>query len=202
MLTEGPDVIFDTTDLDSTGETFEVRRPDRARGGCVWRALTPLSHQVWAAQFFTNPGLHLYRVSTRNASVVGSVAVDQAMGAAEGVQAVDLNGDGRLDLLANSHLGGSGGAVYAYELPQDLASGSVKRHTLASGFKVRACLADQSYLLARSLPLSPGHGKGVQPGSARIHNAVQALRVGQGAATHPGGRRRVAGGVPHDPDGR
>lgn len=139
VLTEGPDVIFETTDLDSTGNTFEVRQRLCARreGRNPTLTLDSRSLQVWAAQFFTNPGLHLYRISTHNASVVSSVTVDHAMGAAEGVQAVDLNGDGRLELLANSHLGGAGGAVYAYELPDDITTGTVKRHTLASGFKVR-----------------------------------------------------------------
>lgn len=114
VITSGPDVIVEVTDMDENDGTFEV----------------------WAAQFFTTPGLFLYRISDTNASVTGQRAVDTAMGAAEGVQAVDLDGDGKLELLTNSHLGGNGGAVYAFTIPEDLDNGEFGKHTLATGFKV------------------------------------------------------------------
>lgn len=41
-----------------------------------------------------------------------------------------------LTLATSSHLGGNGGSVYAYTVPDDLAAGTFERTTLATGFKV------------------------------------------------------------------
>lgn len=51
---------------------------------------------------------------------------------------VDLNGDGRNELLMNNHVDDATAAVFAFEVPADIYHGTFVRHTLASGFKTVA----------------------------------------------------------------
>jgi len=71
-----------------------------------------------------------------------AVELDASIGPGFEATVVDLNGDGRLDLLVTNHVGDPALAgVYAYEAPPagtpltDAAAWT--RHTLASGFVVR-----------------------------------------------------------------
>jgi hypothetical protein len=61
--------------------------------------------------------------------------VDAELGHGFGCTWVDLNGDGKLDLLATNHLN-QNGSVFAYTWDGDLAESSTKvqRHVLATGF--------------------------------------------------------------------
>jgi hypothetical protein len=51
------------------------------------------------------------------------------------VQFVDVNGDGKKDILASNHEGDGNGGVYAWEVPS--AAGKWIKHDLAVGFPIR-----------------------------------------------------------------
>ena len=91
---------------------------------------------VFAAQFFDQK-LALYRVSTKDGSLVDSRTIDDTtILDAYSVALVDLNGDGNKELLVNNHeKDDKTNGVYAYTLPSDLMTGDWEKSTLASGFK-------------------------------------------------------------------
>ena len=64
-----------------------------------------------------------------------SVDVDDAIGSAFDVQLVDLNADGKLDVLAtNSMTDGTKGGVFAYEIPTNFKTDPWPKHVLTTGF--------------------------------------------------------------------
>jgi hypothetical protein len=68
---------------------------------------------------------------------VKKITVDAKVGAAFDVQYVDVNGDGKKDLLVSNHQGDGTGGVYAYEVPANISDpAAYVRHTLAAGFPV------------------------------------------------------------------
>ncbi|KAI8925818.1 hypothetical protein BC831DRAFT_512173 [Entophlyctis helioformis] len=88
--------------------------------------------------------------------------IDPAIGDAFDLQFVDLNGDGKKDLLVTNHLANSQGAVYAYEVPADVSK-PWPRRTLAAQFPV----------------VIPGQGQAA-PGNARaFFPTVQHERQGR-----------------------
>ncbi|KAJ3167227.1 hypothetical protein HK101_011810, partial [Irineochytrium annulatum] len=79
--------------------------------------------------------------SFANATNLVYNVIDAAVGHAFDVEVVDINGDGKLDLLVSNHQGTSdnpSGSVYAYEIPADITSpaSAWTKHTLATGFPV------------------------------------------------------------------
>lgn len=121
ILASGPDVDFAVADLKSGDDQFEI----------------------FAAEFFSQR-LSLLTISTSSATVTNTRDIDTEIGHAYSVSLVDLNVDGSLDLLVTNHQGGSGGAVYAYEIPQDILKGNFTRHVIATGFKVLEPGANQA----------------------------------------------------------
>ena len=113
VLADGPDVIFTVADLNTADEVFEV----------------------FAAEFFSQK-LSVLTISSTNATVMGSRDIDVELGPADCVSVVDLNADGREDLLVSNHEGDAGGSVYGYEVPQDVLGGSYVRHQIATDFPV------------------------------------------------------------------
>lgn len=113
VIVEGPDILFQIEDFDKSDDHFEVI----------------------ATEFFAEK-LSIYSISYKNASVVGSHVIDDKIGPAYSIQLADLNKDGKSELLVTNHLGGAGGAVYAYQVPDDVMNGNYTRHTLASNFTV------------------------------------------------------------------
>ena len=91
---------------------------------------------VFAAQFFDQK-LALYRVSTKDGTLVGTRTIDDTtILDAYSVALVDLNGDGKKELLVNNHeKDDKTNGVYAYTVPSDLMTGEFKKYTLASDFK-------------------------------------------------------------------
>lgn len=100
--------------------------------------------EILTPSFFTSV-FNLFTSTNKNAgfsdpSSVKKVLLDNTIGAAFDVEYVDINNDGKKDLLVTNHQG-SGATpvpgVYAYEIPADItdAKGYV-RHTLADGFPV------------------------------------------------------------------
>lgn len=89
---------------------------------------------VFATEFFNDvPKLSLQFVNMRG-ELVSSRVIDDNMGNPFGVELVDLDGDGKEDLLATNHQDDEDAikmGVFAYEIPDDLANGDFIRHTVA-----------------------------------------------------------------------
>lgn len=86
---------------------------------------------VWASEFF-DESLGVYRVSTKDGSLVESRKIDSPdikLGGSElhraySVQFVDLNGDGKKQLLVNNWEKSSKiNGLFAYTVPDDIMSG-------------------------------------------------------------------------------
>lgn len=77
----------------------------------------PYHHEVvvFAAEFF-NEKVSLYRVSTRDGTLVDSRLIDDTILSAYSVTFADLNGDGVRDLMVNNHeKDESTNGIWAYE---------------------------------------------------------------------------------------
>ena len=61
--------------------------------------------------------------------------IDDTIGAAFDLSLVDINGDGKRDILATNHDGSGKGGVYAYEIPSKVGAKWI-RHDLSVGFPV------------------------------------------------------------------
>ena len=72
--------------------------------------------------------------------------IDDSIGSVFEVEVVDLNNDGKMDLLVTTN--GNNGTLLAYEIPDDFRTGNYNKHVLAVGFT----------------PRRPGTGKGA-PGN-------------------------------------
>jgi hypothetical protein len=110
VLGEGPDVHFRLADLDGNG--------------------TP---EIVATEFFSKK-LSLW---WREGLGYSSRVVDAALGSAFDLEIVDVNADGRDDLLVTNHEADAKAAVFAYEIPVDMKAGTFTRHTLIEGIETR-----------------------------------------------------------------
>jgi len=110
MMAQGPDVHFRMEDLDADG-----------------------AQEIVTADFFSK------RLSLwwKEGDTYVTRVVDADIGSAFDVEVVDVNGDGKKDILATNHEGGSAGAVYAYEIPADMKKGAFKRHALLKDIETR-----------------------------------------------------------------
>jgi len=128
------------------------------QGELIWLeqpATAPLSGEPWAEHrlaggpdflFAVQPGAAELAVAAaefigervayyymRNGTLRTRV-IDATSGPGFGCSWADLNGDGRLELLATNHVN-QNGAVYAYSFDgDDFATAAVTRHVIASGF--------------------------------------------------------------------
>ncbi len=87
-----------------------------------------------------------------------SKVLDSKIGSAFDLEVVELNGDGRPDLLATTHEGGSTASIFADEIPTDFKTASWTRHTLLTGIKTEKGGFHQA---------SPGTAFAVQPAPAQ-----------------------------------
>lgn len=99
---------------------------------------------ILAPSFFTSE-FNLFTSSSKTAGFADKASVkrtvlDKTIGAAFDVEYVDVNNDGKKDLLVTNHQGSGAnptGTVYAYEIPADITNAAAyKRHTLVDGFPV------------------------------------------------------------------
>jgi hypothetical protein len=91
---------------------------------------------VFAAEFFTEK-VSVHRVSTVDGALVESRIIDDGeILNAYSVALVDLNSDGKRQLLVNNHeKDKKTNGIWAYELPQDLMKGDYTKYPVATGFK-------------------------------------------------------------------
>jgi hypothetical protein len=78
----------------------------------------------------------LYRVSTKDGSLVGSKVIDDTtILSAYSVTYADLNGDGIKELMVNNHeKDNKTNGIWAYSFPSDWMTGSYTKTTIATGF--------------------------------------------------------------------
>ena len=142
---DGPGVGFTLVNLDNDGKTQVVASQFfAAQQLSIWwcdAAFTPPAPSNWA-------GCAAGPAGSRARRAVIDTDPDKA--AFFSVSWVDLNGDGRKDLLATTNEKNGHGGVYAYEQPGDWKAGNWTKHTLAKGYKP-------------TLPFLPGRGS---PGTA------------------------------------
>lgn len=114
IITEGPDVHFV---LDKFDDRIEI----------------------YATEFFTKRmSFYIVSINTPSPKVLFSRVFDTTLGSAYDLKKVDLNGDGKDDLVVTNHEGKeTESRVFAYEIPENLRTGEFKRHDIARGFVTR-----------------------------------------------------------------
>ena len=121
VLLDGPDIWFTSVDLNTSDSHFEV----------------------FVTEFFAEV-LSVVLISNKDPKVLTSRVIDPNIGPAFTVSVVDLNADGKQELLVSNHVSKAGGGVYAYEIPDDVIKGDFKKHTLAENFTVTESGSNQA----------------------------------------------------------
>ena len=143
VIAQGPDVNFIYEDLDGSG--------------------VPV---ILATEFFGGK-LTLLK---RDGDAFTPYVIDDKLGAGFDLSLVDLNGDGRKEILATNHT--AKGAVYAYEIPQELTQTPWVRHTLLDGIATTASGFGQA---------SPGKAIAFYPNSRQASGKPHIVVAGDGA---------------------
>jgi len=141
-ITAGPDIFFDFYDINNDGVP-----------------------EIIAPQFFSAE-LVLYYSTNGNwgdASSVQSVVIDPKLGPGFDIEFVDVNNDGKIDLVVtNNEAVPAKASVFAYEIPTNWKVGNWTRHTLASGFVVHSSNANAG-CPGTVTPVYPKTGMGGRP---------------------------------------
>jgi hypothetical protein len=152
VLLEGPDVHFRLHDLDDDG-----------------------IEEILAAEFFGRR-LTLSWFQAREGALADreleTRVIDDGLGAAFDLGVVDLDGDGRRDLLVTNHEPDARAAVFAYDVPDDLRQGQWRRHPLLDGIETRQGGMNQA---------SPGQAIAFQPRPGATEGRPWILVAGDGS---------------------
>jgi len=132
-----------------------------------WTGGTVPAPQILSAGFFAEKDLAVYWCDggewpscPRRMKWV----IDDTLGPFFDVQKVDLNRDGRDDLLATNNRADGRGAVLAFERPRDGLRGTWPRHILASGYTPQSSLpVPGKGAPGVSVAFAPGLKKGQKP---------------------------------------
>lgn len=134
ILTDGPDVFFKLVNLPG------LKQP-----------------AVLAAQFFTSKLALYWTDGSWATSPVQSRVIDASIGPPFDISIVDLNADGKSDVLFTNHDDQAQiSGVYGYEIPTNWKTATWTRHTIANGFKTLEGGPNQA---------SPGKAQAIHPTS-------------------------------------
>lgn len=89
---------------------------------------------VFAAEFF-NKKLTVYQIA-KGGQLIQSRVIDDTLDQAYSVRYVDIDNDGKKELLVNNHeTDNSKAAIFLYDVPADLFKGTFNKRVIANGFK-------------------------------------------------------------------
>jgi hypothetical protein len=145
VLAKGPDVHFRIHDFDKDGKS-----------------------EIVATQFFSKKLTLFWNEGTELQSRV----IDANLGSAFDVEVVDLNKDGKDDLLVTNHESNANAAVLAYEVPADFKKGEFTRHILIKGIETRQGGFNQA---------SPGQAVAFHPETKRTEDKPSIIVAGDGS---------------------
>ncbi|KAH9488002.1 hypothetical protein Btru_066802 [Bulinus truncatus] len=117
VIASGPDIFFTLAHFKVGTKTYEA---------------------IVVAEFFHSQIAVYWSEDSRqdwsNLASVKSVKIDGTMGVPFDVLVTDVNGDGRLDIVATTN-SDHNGTVLVYEVPDDFRTGQYRRHLIAQGYK-------------------------------------------------------------------
>ncbi len=149
VLAKGPDVYYTLGDIDQDGK-----------------------NEIIATDFFNDK---LYLIKEENEKFE-KVEIDKKIKRPFDVTFVDLNNDGKLELLLTNHT--NKGSVYVYEIPQDIKKGEWKRHEILSNITTRLPIPSEG-APGNSIAFYPAKGMNGKPyifvsgdGSGKVHMLV------------------------------
>ncbi|CDW89829.1 UNKNOWN [Stylonychia lemnae] len=150
LITSGPDVIFELHELPQY----------------------PNSYIIFSAEFFSHK-LQVYQISKNGGEVINKALIDGTLDQVYSVQLLDINNDGKQELLVNNHETDSSKAgVFVFNVPQDLFNSNFTRKTIATGFK---------NAFSFTVPnMCPGFPYAVYPQTNNKHGRPHILIAGDG----------------------
>lgn len=113
ILFNGPDVFFEIIDVENDGE-FEVI----------------------SSQFLNEKLVYHYKDKLTDNWI--EKIIDSSIGAGFDLSIVDLNQDGKLEILVTNHVSTEEAGVFAYEIPPNPESDNWIKHTIHKGFRTTA----------------------------------------------------------------
>ncbi|TNF30700.1 MAG: hypothetical protein EP319_04270 [Deltaproteobacteria bacterium] len=146
VLFEGPDVFFELVDLDSDGE-FEV-----------------ISSQ------FLNEKISYHYKNHTNRKWEEKI-IDNTIGPGFDLSYVDLNADGKKEILLTNHVSTKKAGVFVYESPKDPRNEDWHRHVIHEGFVTTARGIGQA---------SPGNAKAFNPMGEQVDGKLSIVVSGDG----------------------
>lgn len=168
-----------TAPKDTKGELLWLKQPSMAAFTSPWKEQVIISGpdvdfifedidgdqkpEIVAAEFFSSPRLMQYSCPKASwdqcsDSTVTSTTIDGESGPFFTVERVDLNGDGKPDLLVTNNENDGTGSLFAYEQPQNVAD-NWKKHVLGTGYKPLPTL----------IPMPGNHSRGSPGGAQAFH---------------------------------
>lgn len=146
LLMNGPDVHFDMTDLDGDGKK-----------------------EIVAGEFFNDRLSYIWQEDGK----FNRRVFDKGLKNPFDVEFVDINNDGKKEILVTNHT--TKGSVFVYEIPEDPKKGDFVKHEIASNLKTYNLLP-VNHAPGKALSFYPKQGMGGKPfilvagdGSGKLH---------------------------------